>query len=152
MRKGRLTIGNTSQSPQTHQVEGLAGQVQDDVRHYSHFGFISLPAEGADVLLGDIGSASHTVAVCVDDSVRCKPIIESLALQKGDTALYNSVGTAVILRGGQIILRAMTGVVVEGNLTTTGELADANGALSEIRTIYNAHTHGSSPPPNPQMS
>jgi phage gp45-like len=126
--------------------------VQDTVQHYSPFGFISLPEEGADVLLGEMGSASHTVAVCVDDSARCQAIITSLALQKGDSALYNKTGTVVILRGGQIILRAMTGVLVEGSLTATGEIADANGSLTEIRTTYNAHVHGGSPTPTPTMS
>lgn len=66
--------------------------------------------------------------------------------------------------GGETTLRADGGVSitgdvavagnvnVAGDVAATGDVEDRLGTMVGMRTTYNGHTHGSTPPPAPQMT
>jgi hypothetical protein len=47
----------------------------------------------------------------------------------------------------------MTGDLnVTGNIICGNDIIDKTGSMQGMRNDYNPHTHGSSPPPSPQMT
>lgn len=121
------------------QISLLAGEVADDVERFQQFGITSVPPQGSEAIaLAVGGSRSHLVVIAVDDR-RFRP----RNLQEGETALYDKSGSLVILKAdGSIEIVPSGGEVnITGNLTVSGDVADAAGSMQEMRDTYNTHTH-----------
>jgi phage gp45-like len=145
------------------QAVALAGEVREGLEHFQEYGFASVPLPGAEaVVVWNGGHRDHGLVVVCGDR-RSRPT----NLGPGETALYTLDGTVVVLRtGGRIEVTASAKVTIaspdveiSGNLTVSGQVADAGGTMQEMRTIYDAHTHGgvesgsgSSGPPSPPMT
>lgn len=145
------------------QVTILADQSADEVEHFQHYGFTSVPLPGAEgIALAVGGSRAHTVVINVDDRrFRLKN------LRPGEVALYDDLGKAVhmtrdgmVLDGGgeQVTIKNTPKVRIEADLESTGSIKDncdsAGGrTMEQMRTWEAAHTHNggviTSPPIQP---
>lgn len=125
----RAVVGlvNDALKLQALQVTLQAGQTPDDVEHFQHYGFTSVPhanAEGIALAIG--GSTGHTVVINVDDRrYRIKN------LPSGEVVLYDDLGhrvhltrDGIVIKGaGQQVLITDTPMVrVESNLHVTGNI------------------------------
>jgi phage gp45-like len=83
-------------------VEGMAGA--DEVPVVQAYGFQSRPADGAEAVVVQVGSnADQALAIAVDDR-RYR-----IALAGGEVAIYDDLGSRVVLkRGGVIEVEATT--------------------------------------------
>lgn len=134
-----VSLVNDATKMQALQVTIMAGQTPDDVEHFQHYGFTSVPKTGAEgIALAIGGSTGHTVVINVDDRrFRLK------ALQGGEVALYDDLGHKVHLtRDGIVIdgagqdirfinaptVRVETNLHVVGAITATGDITA--GAIS----------------------
>lgn len=144
------------------QVSLLKGQSADRVEAPENYGFASEPLPGAEAFAGRIGaSPDHTVVLVVADR---RYRLQGLAT--GEVAIYDDLGSQIVLRrGGAIEIVASGGVSiqgdlqvsgdvsVDGSLATTGDVGDAVGTLAGLRQKYNVHTHGetggTTSPPTP---
>jgi len=73
-----------------YQIKGLSGEVRSDVEHICQFGFRSRPESGARGLLFALaGNKENSSLVVVDD----KRYGKEVALEEGDTLVYNKEGT-----------------------------------------------------------
>ena len=96
-----LSIVDDAKTIQTAQVQGLAGEVLEDVERIQQYGFTSVPlsgAEGVAVFLG--GERSVGLIIATDDRrFRVKK------LQPGEVCLYTDEGDTIkFLRGKQIAI------------------------------------------------
>jgi phage baseplate assembly protein V len=85
---------------QALQVTLFADQTPDEVEHFQHYGFTSVPHAGAEgIALAVGGSTGHTVVINVDDR---RYRLASLA--NGEVALYDDLGQKVHLtRSGMVV-------------------------------------------------
>lgn len=145
------------------QVTLLADQSADEVEHFQHYGFTSVPLPGAEgIALAVGGSRAHTVVINVDDRrYRLK------SLRPGEVALYDDLDKAVhltrdgmVLDGGgqQVTIKNTPKVRIEADLESTGNIKDncdsADGRTMEQMREWDAeHTHNggeiTSPPIQP---
>ncbi len=164
---GRAVIRKINDDPklQSVQAELLKGELRDNLERFQQYGFTSVPhpgAEGVAVFVG--GNRDHGLLVCVDDRrYRLK------GMQGGEVALYTDEGDKVHLKRNREIevttltlkincetatvtattkvtfdtpLAEFTGnVTTAGNSTSSGNVADMNGTMQEMRTTYNGHKH-----------
>lgn len=152
---------------QALQVTMMADQTADDVEHYQHYGFTSVPLPGAEgVALAVGGSTGHTLVINVDDRrYRLR------GLPGGEVALYDDQGQKVHLtRGGIVIdgagkpvsitntpsvtmttpqvtctghLTVGGNLAVVGNTSMAGNLGVAGPSFThQGGNIGNGHTHG----------
>lgn len=149
---------------QRAQVQCLRGETRDRVERLQPYGLTSHPlpqSEAVALFIG--GNRDHGMLLQVDDR-RYRPT----GLEPGEVCLYTDQGDQVrIRRGGRIeitassecVIKAPTvriegDLVVEGSVQADGEVTAEAAALPVslglFRTAYNAHTHGSTPPPAPQ--
>lgn len=164
-----LLLVNDQLKLQGLQISLLADEVREDVERFQNYGFTSHPLPGAEAVAVAVGgSRDHLVVLAVDDRrYRVK------GLQAGEVAIYTDEGDKVVLRrGGLIEVTAatkvrlvaplveatgdmqVTGSITSGaNITATGNVGDQGGAktMAGMRTVYNAHQHASSVPPNTAM-
>jgi phage gp45-like len=164
-----LLLVNDQLKLQGLQIGLLADEVREDVERFQNYGFTSHPHPGAEaVAVAVAGSRDHLVVLAVDDRrYRLK------GLQAGEVAIYTDEGDKVVLkRGGVVEVTAATKVrlvapLVEAtgnlqvagninsgaNITAAGDVADQAGAktMAGMRSVYNAHLHGASVPPNAAM-
>lgn len=133
------------------QVTILADQSADEVEHFQHYGFTSVPRPGAEgIALAVGGSRAHTVVINVDDRrFRLKN------LRPGEVALYDDQEQAIILtRDGIVIdgaglpvtIKNTTKIRMEADLESTGNIKDncdsAGGrTMAQMRTSHLGHTH-----------
>jgi phage gp45-like len=108
------------------------------------------------LVLPQEGHAEHGVVIgrAWSDQARTPPA------PSGEFWLVHQTGSFLKLTAdGAIRLNGevfVTGNVrVTGNITATGHVRDGHGALADLRTRYNAHTHsdpqgGTSSPPTPR--
>lgn len=156
-----ITLVNDAAKLQGVQVVLLDGEARAEVERFQEYGFTSVPfADCEAIAVGVGGSRSHIVVIGTDDRRYRKK-----AMEEGEVALYSDEGDYVLLKRGRIVevkagakLRVdapeaeFTGNVhVLGNVTCDGNVSDANGSMQEMRDTYNAHVHGSSPTPTPEM-
>ena len=107
------------------QITLLADQVADDVEHFQHYGFTSVPLPGAEgIALAVGGNTGHTVLINVDDRR-----YRLTGLAGGEVALYDDLGHQVRLTrtgivvdgGGDVVLITNTPKLrVEGAIEATG--------------------------------
>ena len=160
-------------SRQTAQAEVTRGEVRDAIERMQEYGFTSVPHPGADAAIVFVaGNREQGIIIAVEDRR-----YRLTGLAAGEVALYDDLdqrvhltrdgivvdtpldlsatvgGTATIEAATSIQLTAPT-VNVTGNLVVSGDVSDALGSMSEMRTTYNSHTHpgGAGNPPNPQMT
>lgn len=154
-----LNLVNDATKLQAVQVTLLADQVPDDVEHFQHYGFTSVPHAGAEgIALAIGGSTGHTVVVNVDDRrYRLK------ALPDGEVALYDDLGhkihltrNGIVIDGaGQLVTMVnLTKLRVESDFDCTGQIKDwcdaADGrTMAQMRTSHSAHTHTTGTVGNP---
>lgn len=128
------------------QVSGLSDEMLEGVRLMQQVGFASdLPIDTQVVMLPIGGRATNMVIIASGDA----PVVVKAG--NGETVIYDQFGHE--LRLGADGIKAKGNLWVDGNITSTGQISDTQGAMSEIRAIYNTHGHPSdgSPPTN-QMS
>lgn len=126
---------------QALQVLGFSGELVDDVPLYQQAGFASwLPKDAEVVMLPMSGKARNFVIVAGRDAV-------AIELQEGETVVYNQHG--VELRLSKDKIKSNASLEVDGDITSTGEVSDKLGSMTQMRTVYNTHGHGNmgaSPP------
>lgn len=133
------------------QVTLLADQSADEVEHFQHYGFTSVPLPGAEgIALAVGGSRAHTVVINVDDRrYRLK------SLRPGEVALYDDLDKAVHLTrdgmvldgGGQpVTIKNTPKVRIEADLESTGNIKDncdsgSARTMAQMRASHVGHTH-----------
>ena len=161
--RGRITDVDGTRAMRTVQLEGLYGDIRDDVEHFEPYGFTSEPHVGAEVLMMSRGGdRDHTIAVCVADR-RYRP----KGLKPGEACLFDDLGRRVFLlrdkvliegvdspieinttntitlKGSKIILDAP--VEATSTITAKGDVTDNSSSggrsMSGMREIFNGHTH-----------
>jgi phage gp45-like len=129
---------------------------------FQQYGFTSRPLPGAEGIF--IESGNFVVMIATEDR-RYR-----VALEEGEVALYTDEGDKIHFKRGREIeivcgakvtidapLVETTGdLVVKGALSSETSVADPDGTMAEMRTIYNGHTHsdpqgGASGAPTPGM-
>lgn len=140
---------------QVVQLGVLEGETRDGCERVQSYGFTSHPHPGAEAVVLFVGGRrDHGLVLAVDDRRhRKRPLAE------GEVALYTDEGDSIVLRRGRIVevvagtrlrveapLVEVTGdLQVGGNVVASGEVSDATGSMTEMRTAYNAHTHPTAP-------
>lgn len=145
-----VSLVNDSFKMQALQVTLMAGQTPDEVEHFQHYGYTSVPHAGAEgIALAIGGSTGHTVVINVDDRrYRVK------GLRAGEVALYDDLGHMVHLTrdgividgAGQLVkITNLTKLRVEADIESTGQVKDlcdaAGRSMAQMRTTYTGHTH-----------
>ena len=141
--RGTLVLANAASKMQSLQVRILDGEAKDAVEHFEPYGFTSHPHAGAEALLQFFGGdRSHGVAFMVADRR-----YRLLGLAAGEVALFDDLGTKIVLKRGNIIeiTAAAKLRIVTPLLEVTGEIKDrcdsAGVTMAGMRTTYNGHTH-----------
>lgn len=163
-----LSLVHDDKKLQEVQASLLADEARATMERFQQYGFTSVPLPGAEgIALAVGGSRGHMVVIAVDDRR-----YRRVGLQPGETCIYNDKGDRVHIReDGTIDVVASTKVFVDapetevtgnvlvrgnaqvlGNITCDGQVSDASGSMQEMRGQYNAHVHGSTPPPTPEMT
>lgn len=155
---GRVLRSDESNALELLRVEGLQGQVHEDVERLGEFGVASRPPAGSQViLLPVLGSRARLVAIaCEDRTSRPKD------LEEGEGGSYSSGGARVRCRvDGSIELEAPTGVVVTidpiggvtvdsptnvtlnaaGGVTVNAPAVTLGAATTIDGKLFLAHTH-----------
>ncbi|VEB25775.1 Mu-like prophage protein gp45 [Actinobacillus lignieresii] len=97
--RGVLNLVKSSSDIQQVQVSGLADETIQDVEFMQHFGFTSVPPAGTQVVVIPLGGkTTHGIVVATENgSFRVKN------LKGGETAIYDSSGSTIILKNGRVI-------------------------------------------------
>lgn len=154
--RGVLKAVSDNANAQLCQVSLLDGELKSNVERVQNYGMTSVPPAGslATVLFVGGDRSNGLVIAAEDRKIRVK------GLKAGEVAIYTDEGDEIYLkRGNEIALKTtkfvidadeiqMNGAVnisktldVEQNITSKAEVADQKGNLSEIRSIFDAHTH-----------
>ncbi len=112
------------------QVRALGGEVIPDVQHVQPAGLYSVPEEGAQVLLFEVGGArDHVIGIAVaDEQHRPKNRVP------GETGLHGKSYTAVRCNPNG-------DVEIHGGSGTTRILISASGEVTIEGKVFLAHTH-----------
>ena len=136
-----VTLVNDALKCQGVQISLLADEVRDAER-VQDYGFTSHPHPGAQAVAAAVGgNRNHLVVICCDDR-RYR-----ISLEEGEVAMYDDLGSKVVLKRGNIVeVTAATKVrMVTPLLEVTGEILDNAGAnvrtVKGMRDQYNPHTH-----------
>ncbi len=146
---------------QAVQVSLLDGEARAECERFQEYGFTSVPFPDAEAIALAIGGARSHIAIVACDDRRYR----KKDMQQGEVALYTDEGDYVLFKRGRIVevkagtklrvdapLAEMTGDLhVMGSITCDHDVSDANGSMQEMRDTYNAHQHGTSPTPTPEM-
>lgn len=145
--RGVVKLSNDNRRAQTLQVAALAGEVLDPVERFAEFGFVSRPPKGAEVLILCLGGdRAHPIAVATEYR-EARP----QGLAEGETGLYSTSAGSVVARitlhaNGTVEITAPTVTIsgdlqVSGDVVASGQVSDADGSMTEMRTTFNTHTH-----------
>lgn len=97
--RGKIARVQSAGGVQRIQVEGLDGEVAQDLEHAENFGFTSHPPEGSDCVIVPLGGkTSHGIIVTTTNGT-----YRVTGLADGETAVYNAAGAKIILKKGRII-------------------------------------------------
>lgn len=150
---GRAIVGlvNDAAKLQALQVTMLADQTVDEVEHFQHYGFTSVPHAGAEgIALALAGSTGHTVVINVDDR---RYRVKNLA--SGEVVIYDDLGhqvhltrAGIVIDGGGHLVKMvnLTKLRVEADIEATGQIKDlcdtgAARTMAQMRTSHSGHTH-----------
>lgn len=153
-----VNLVNDALKMQNLQIGVLADEVRGNVERYQEYGFTSNPLPGAEAIVVALGGTRNRAVVIAVDDRRYR----LTGLAAGEVALYDDLGSKIVLKRGNIIevtagtkvrvvspLVEMTGdLVVTGNITGANvtavqNVADQNGVktMAGMRNTYNTHTH-----------
>lgn len=148
--RGVVSLVNAAGKLQTLQIRLLSGEVKDNVEHFEPYGFTSHPLSGAEHFTAFLdGDRTHGITLVVTDRR-----YRLQTLPEGGVALYDSVGTQVVLNADHTLQVTATGSVtitsptvnITGNLVVSGDITDGSGhTVAALRTAHNTH-HGHSLP------
>lgn len=152
----RGLVGTTKDDGQTQTVDVTTheGITRSAVEVLQPFGLAAVPPAGAmTVVIAIGGDQGDMMALPL-----AAPGTRFGNLAAGQVVVYDAAGNRVaLLADGTVEIHAATRVVVkapelrvEGNIVATGNISDPAGSMAEMRTKYNAHTHGG-PGPSPLM-
>lgn len=166
---------------QSLQVSLLADEVRNDVERFQNYGFTSHPHPGAEAVAISVGgSRDHVLVIAVDDRrYRLASLVEgevAIYTDEGDSIVIKRGGTIEVTAATKVRIVSplveMTGdlhvsgsVQVDGSahvagnissdadITADGQVGDQGGAktMAGMRTVYNAHKHGTGPLPTGTM-
>ncbi len=113
-----LMLADDSTKVQHVQAEALKGETMSQRERFQHYGFTSVPLEGAEMIGVAIGGVrGHTVWIADDDGRYRKK-----DLQPGDVALYTSQGVFIWLKDAAKAVQVHAGMEVDvdaPNVTVT---------------------------------
>ncbi|MEM8711651.1 MAG: phage baseplate assembly protein [Planctomycetota bacterium] len=134
--------GGSGDAPSSCQV-GLGGsQVFDGVTHIQPYGFGSSPRPGAEAYTAwPAGVRRAGWAIAIDDR-RGRPDLE-----EGEVVLFNAKAGSELRLAADGSIRVAGDLVVDGNVTASGDVMDSRGTMAAIRQTYDNHTHGTSTGP-----
>ncbi len=133
------------------QVAGLAGETFQDAEVFQQAGLRSVPMAGSQVVVIPLnGASAHGIVIsCANGALHVAN------MQEGETALFNErEGHFIHLKNGKVIrmeadvieLVATTKVLLQtplvdatAKIQAAGEVQDAAGTMTAMRTAYNAH-------------
>lgn len=97
--RGILNLVKSGSDIQQVQVSGLADETIQDLELMQQFGFTSVPPAGTQAVVIPIGGkTTHGIIVATENgSFRVKN------LKSGETAIYDSSGSTIILKNGRVI-------------------------------------------------
>ena len=104
--RGLVLAANSAANIMLVQVAGMATEQLQAVEYFQHFGFTSVPPEGAQVIVLPLGGKTDQ-AVMVGSELGAK---RPKNLASGETALYNAVGSVVFLHADGTISVNSAGV------------------------------------------
>ena len=162
--RGVLKAVSDNANAQLCQVSLLDGELKSNVERVQNYGMTSVPPAGslATVLFVGGDRSNGLVIAAEDRKIRVK------GLKAGEVAIYTDEGDEIYLkRGNEIVFKTKTMTVsaqtavditaptitlngavsisetldVTQNITAQAEVADQKGNLTEIRSIFDAHTH-----------
>lgn len=156
----RAVINLIDDSGKTQRLQAtvLADEARESIEHMQPAGYKSVPLPGSDaVVLAVGGNGDHRIAIVTHD-----PEARPRDWQPGDVGIYHLLtGDLIWMRAdGSVEITAQQRVLIrtpelrlEGNLQVSGDIADRQGSLRELRTTFNAHSHPPDAPaqPAPQM-
>lgn len=161
--RGVVRLSDDSGSLQTLQADLLKGETRSGLERFGQFGWTSRPPEGSELVALFFGGVrDHGVVVAVEDR-SSRPT----DLAEGESCAYNAHGVRILLKeDGSIEITANGGVKmtaatlelsgdlkVDGKIEAGGkissdasieaaaQISDALGSMTEVRDLYNAHTH-----------
>lgn len=129
------------------EVDLGSGEFRDDLEQVQQYGMSSRPKPGAQAVVLFLGGSRDSGVVVATKGMGPQM---SISLAPGEVALHTEEGDSIVLRNGRVVeivtetlrIRASTAVQIDSPLVAaTGEVSDAVGRLSALRTNYNAHTH-----------
>lgn len=97
--RGVLNLVKSNPKHQLTQVSGLSGEVLQDVEIMQHFGFTSVPPQGAQgVILPLGGKTTHGIVIATEHGT-----FRVAGLQGGEVAIYDESGSTIILKKGRVV-------------------------------------------------
>ncbi len=148
--RGRVVLADDTSTPyQRLQVRGLVGEVVDDVQRIQPFGLYSVPREGAEVLLLEVGAArDHLIAILVADEAH-----RPTGAEPGETGLHGEDYVAVRCKpDGDVTIEGPSGVRITitaagdieidgGDVTITGSTVTIGDSTEIDGKDFLTHTH-----------
>lgn len=114
-----ITFVNDSLKAQGVQIEALADEVHDDVEHFQHYGYTSVPLAGAEAVVAFLGGLrSHGVVIATVDRRH-----RLLNLAPGEVAIHDDLGQKVHLTRDGIVIETELPITINGeaiDITVTG--------------------------------
>lgn len=138
---------NTASKCQMLQIEMAGGEGKSDIEHLEPYGFTAAPHQGAEaVSVYFDGDRSHGVVLVVSDRrYRIR------GLKAGEVAVYTDEGDSIIMKRGRVTEVNTGHLIVNASEKATfntpllevpeGEVKDKTSTLSDMRAIYDGHTH-----------
>lgn len=147
------------------QMRTGAGSVVDLVELHQPYGLTAVVPKGAGGLLVARGAnRTNSAAVAVDHrDHRPRLNVEGEVMVydwNGQYVHFKADGTIAVLANAHVTVEAPTttikgDLVVEGSIQAAGDVTDQSAgtglSMAAMRSAYNQHTHGTSPPPAPLM-
>lgn len=143
--------GFVTRSGYNAQVEGLEGEILEEIEIIQHVGFSSWIPDGSRVILLPInGKSSRSVIV---GSTKAQILVVA---NEGETVIYDQFGHQILLTESGIKMKGDVeivegGLTVEKDIKSLAEISDKTGSMQQMRDIYNSHTNGNTPPPSQKM-
>ena len=157
----RVADGAETQQVDVETHDGLVRAGVEVLQPYGVAGVPPAPDGALAVVLAVGGDPGDLVVLPI-----AAPSARLGGLAPGEVAIYDQRGNRVHIKAGGVIeilaatkvkvvapsvqIVASGGVDITGDLRVSGQVADANGTMQEMRDRYNAHTHGG-PGPSPVM-
>jgi phage baseplate assembly protein V len=126
--RGIIRLVNDAHGMQRIQMDGLAGEVLDDVERMQEYGFTSVPLNGAvAVFVALAGERANSLVIAVDDRR-----YRLSGLNAGEVALYDDLGQSVHLKRNGISLFSGENIILktDGVLRLEGDQVEIHGVTS----------------------